>query len=48
MQYQWDNYGEIMDIPRPIMTSKGVWMSVQLENLDEIGKLLRQTRRHFK
>ena len=42
MQYQWDNYGEILDIPKPTQTSKGVWMSVQLENLEEISRIMRQ------
>jgi len=42
MQYQWDNYGEILNIPTPAQTSKGVWQSVQLENLEEIDRIMRQ------
>ena len=48
MQYQWDNYELKLDIPTPHQTSKGVWLNTQLENADEIDRLIRQTRRHFK
>jgi len=40
MVYQWDNYGEKLNIPAPPGTSTGT--SVQLENLEEIDQLLRQ------
>ena len=42
IRYQFDNYGEKLEIPTPPMTSKGVWQTVQLENLEEIGRLIRQ------
>lgn len=43
MQFQWDNYGELLEILNsPIPLSGAVTYSVQLENLEEIGKLLRQ------
>ena len=40
MQFYYDKYGEILDIPP--QTSKGVWQSVQLENLEEIDRIMRQ------
>ena len=48
MIFQYENYGEKLDIPTPPMTSKGVWLTVEMENTETIDKLMRQTRRHFK
>jgi len=42
MQCQWDNYGEKLDLPTPPMTSDGVWLSVEMENAEEIDRLMRQ------
>lgn len=42
MQYQWDNYELKLEIPTPPQTSKGVWMAVQVENSEEIDRLMRQ------
>ena len=41
IQFQWDNYGEILKIPTPPMTSKGVWLTVETETIEEIGRLMR-------
>lgn len=42
IQYQWDNYELKLDIPTPPQTSKGVWLAVQTENLEEIDRIMRQ------
>ena len=42
MQFYYDNYGEILNIPKPTQTSNGVWVGVQLENLEEIARIMRQ------
>ena len=42
MQWQFDNYGEVMEVPTPPMTSKGVWLATQTENIEEIDRLMRQ------
>ena len=42
MQYQWDNYGEKLEIPTPPGTSDGVWLTVELENAEEIDRIMRQ------
>ena len=42
MRYQYNNYGEKLEIPPPPGTSKGVWLTVQVENSEEIDKLMRQ------
>ncbi len=44
LQYQWDNYGETLDIPTPPQTAKSVWLAVQMENIEEIDRLMRQAR----
>jgi len=48
LQWQFDNYGEKLGIPTLPMTSKGVWLAVEMESAEEINHLIRQTRRHFK
>ena len=40
MQYQLDNYGELLNIPNPPMVSDGVWLNTQLEASGEIAKLM--------
>ena len=43
MQYQHDNYGEKLEIfNSPMPLSNAVEYSVQLENLEEIARLMRQ------
>jgi len=42
MQCQWDNYGEKLDLPAPPGTSGGVGLSVEIENAEEIDRLMRQ------
>ena len=42
LQWQFDNYGEKLDIPTPPMTSKGVWLTVEMESAEEIDRLIRQ------
>ena len=42
MQYQWDNYELKLAISAPPRTSKGAWFNVQLENSEEIDRLMRQ------
>ncbi len=42
MKYQWDNYGEKLDIPTPPGTSRGVCLAAETENIDEIDRLMRQ------
>lgn len=42
MQYQWDNYETKLEIPTPPLTSKGVWLNVQIENSEEIDRIMRQ------
>ncbi|MBA7587880.1 hypothetical protein ES708_29926 [subsurface metagenome] len=45
MQFEWDNYGLHLSIPpRPGETH----VPTALESPEEIDKLMRQTRRHFK
>ena len=42
IQFHWDNYGERLQIPTPTMTSKGVWLTVEMESAEEIDRLMRQ------
>ena len=48
MQWQWDNYGQKIEIPAPPRTSKAAWQAVQVENSDEIDRLIRKPPRHQK
>ncbi len=43
MQYQWDTYGEKLEISTPPMTSNAVWSAVEMGNAEEIDKLVRQS-----
>ena len=42
IQLQWDTYGTKLEIPTPPQASKGAWLNVQMENSEEIDKLMRQ------
>jgi len=42
MRFQFDTYGEKLEIPTLPKTSEGVWLSVMLENSEEIDRLIRQ------
>ena len=48
MQFYYDKYGEILNIPKPTQTSNGVWQSVQLENLEEIERIMKRPPKHQK
>lgn len=45
MQFQWDTYGQILEVPSPPQTSQGVWLAVQMENSEEIARLMKQPTR---
>jgi len=42
LQFQYENYGQKLEIPVPPKTSKAVWQAVQIENREEIDRLIRQ------
>lgn len=42
MLFQFQNYGTKLDIPAPPQTSRGVWLNTQLENADEIERIMRR------
>ncbi len=48
MLYQYDTYGEKLEVPTPPMVSNAAWQCTQLETLEEIDRLMRRTKRHFK
>ena len=48
LQWQFDNYSEILKIPTPPTTSKGVWLAVEMESIEEIDKIMRQAPSHMK
>ncbi len=46
MIFQLETYGMKLEIPTPPQTSKGAWLNVQIENSEEIDKLMRQAPKH--
>ena len=48
MQFYYDKYGEILDIPKPPQTAQSVWLTVQMESSKEIDHLMRQAPSHQK
>jgi len=41
MQFQWDNFGTHLDIPKPPKTSVAAWKVTIEENTDEIERLMK-------
>ena len=46
MQYQWDNYGEKLDLPPEPKEPGSTWDSISLESIEKIDKLMRRKPRH--